>query len=67
MKVIERRCDAFPLTFENGGMTSLSYPPIRGEDFLYNRVGRKGGMVTISFARGKHMQFAVVLVIYDII
>ena len=32
-----------------------------------SRVGRKGGMVTISFARGKHMQFAVVLVIYDII
>ena len=32
-----------------------------------SRFGRKGGMVTISFARGKHMQFAVVLVIYDII
>ena len=32
-----------------------------------SRVCRKGGMVTISFARGKHMQFAVVLVIYDII
>ena len=32
-----------------------------------SRVRRKGRMVTIPFARGKHMQFAVVLVIYDII
>ena len=30
----ERRCDAFPLTFELEGMTSLSYPPIRGGDFV---------------------------------
>ena len=43
-----------------------------GQRLLYNplinsRVRRKGRMVTIPFARGKHMQFAVVLVIYDII
>ena len=37
------------------------------QKLLNSRVRRKGRMVTIPFARGKHMQFAVVLVIYDII
>ena len=64
-----RTCKTTPSVVRKGGKIkiSLSGGTWLELDNLHSRVGRKGGMVTISFARGKHMQFAVVLVIYDII